>query len=115
MAITPRTSVTQTNNSTPPADTETPFFVTLVVPATAEDLVLVPALKRGRSIDIVNEGPGDAAVKLDGTALITSTLLREGDSVSWADLAIATKVSFINVTVGASPVLRGVLHSGPVS
>lgn len=114
MAITPRTTVSAVT-STPPTDSETPFNNTLGVVDVAEDLVLVPATKRGRTIDIVNEGPGDVAVKLDGTAVVTSTLLREGDSVSWVGLDIQTKVSFINVTAASLPVLRGVLHSGPVS
>ena len=114
MAIIPRTSVT-TNVTTEKqnSDTFTPFDVTLAAAATAEDLVLVPATKRGRTLSIVNEGPGDAAIKFDGTATATDVLLKEGDAFNNDNLDFATKVSFINVTTGDQPRLRGMLGSGP--
>lgn len=114
MAITPRAS-SAAQNTPPPVDTQSPFEMTLGVTSVAEDLAIVPVGKRGRQIDIINEGPGDVAVKFDATATPAHTLLREGDSVSWANLNIVTKVSFINITAAALPTLRGVLMSGPVS
>lgn len=115
MAIIPRTSVT-TNVSTEKQNTDeaVAFDVTLTVPATAEDLVTVPASKRGRTLSIVNEGPGDAAIKFDATATAADVLLKEGDSFAQDNLDLTTKVSFINVTVGAQPRLRGMLGAGPV-
>jgi len=94
------------------ADTSTPFDATLTVPATAEDLVTVPGGKKGRAISIVNEGPGDVAVAFDAEATAADLLLMEGDAYDDAMLEIATKVSFINVTMGQSPRLRGILWSG---
>ena len=109
MAIIPRTSVSTENQNT---NQSVAFDVTLAVAATAEDLVLVPATKRGRTLSIINEGPGDAAVKFDGTATATDVLLKEGDAMAQDNLALVTKVSFINVTVGAQPRLRGMLGVG---
>lgn len=116
MPIYPKQSVT-TNVTVPSmiSDEETPFDVTLAVPATAEDLVLVPATKKGRSFDVVNEGPGDAAWKADGTATTADSLIKEGESHSFSGLEVATKISFINVTAAQSPRLRGVLWSGPAA
>lgn len=94
------------------ADTSTPFDVTLSTPATAEDLVTVPSLKKGRAISIVNEGPGDAVVAFDATATASDLLLKEGDAYDDQMLEVSTKVSFINVTTGEQPRLRGILWSG---
>ncbi len=94
------------------ADTDTSFDVTLAIPDTAEDFVTVPGGKKGRILSLVNEGPGDIAIKANATALVTDTLLFEGDAYSEARLDIATKFSFINVTPSASPRIRGVLWSG---
>lgn len=96
----------------PFADEATPFDETLTTPATAEDLVTVPSGKKGRAISIVNEGPGDAAVVFDATATTADLLLIEGDAYDDQMLEISTKLSFINVTAGQSPRLRGVLWSG---
>lgn len=60
MPITPRPTFTS-----PVADTSTPFDVTLTISDTAEDLVTVPALKEGRIVSLVNEGPGDVAIAFD--------------------------------------------------
>jgi len=87
----------------------------LGVAATAQALVVVPALKRGRTLSIVNEGPGDAAIKFDGPATVTDVLLKEGDAFSNDNLDFATNVSFINVTLAALPRLRGMLGSGAAS
>jgi hypothetical protein len=103
---------TPSGKVSPPPDTNTPFKVTLAVTATASDVVLVPALKRGRSVALVNEGPGDIAVAFDATATVASLLLREGDSYNDAGLALTTKISFINVTPAMLPVVRGILWSG---
>lgn len=112
MAIIPKASTT-VNTEKQNTNESVAFDVTLATPATAEDLVLVPATKRGRTLSIVNEGPGDAAVKFDGTATATDVLLKEGDAMAQDNLDLTTKVSFINVTVGASPRLRGMLGAGP--
>lgn len=94
------------------ADTSTPFDETLTTPATAEDLVTVPSLKKGRVISLVNEGPGDVALAFDATVVVGDLLLLEGDAYDEHDLEIGTKVSFINVTTGESPRVRGILWSG---
>lgn len=96
----------------PIADTSTPFDVTLAVAATAEDLVSVPANKKGRAVSLVNEGPGTVAIAFDATAIVTDLLLEEGDAYDEHDLEIATKLSFINVTAAATPRVRGILWSG---
>jgi hypothetical protein len=100
------------NAQTPPPDTNTPFNVTLAVAGTASNLVLVPALKRGRSVAFLNEGPGDIAVAFDATATASSLLLREGDEYNDSGLNLTTKISFINVTPASLPVVRGILWSG---
>lgn len=94
------------------ADISTPFLVTLTTPATAEDLVTVPATKKGRIISLVNDGPGTIALAFDAVATTSDLNLKEGEAYSEAKLLIATKVSFINVTVGQTPAVRGVLWSG---
>ncbi len=94
------------------ADTSTPFDVTLTTPATAEDLGTVPSQKKGRAISLVNEGPGDVALAFDAVATTSDLLLLEGDAYDEHDLEISTKVSFINVTTGESPRVRGILWSG---
>lgn len=107
MAINPRPVL-----KVPLADTNTPFDVTLTTPATAEDLVTVPALKGGRIISLVNEGPGDVAIAFDATATVADLLLVEGDTYDEHDLDIITKLSFINVTASQQPRVRGILWSG---
>jgi hypothetical protein len=111
MPIIPRASTT-VNTEKQNADTATAFDETLAVTAVASDLVLVPALKKGRTISFVNEGPGDIAIKFDGTATVTDILILEGEAYSEANLEVATKVSFINVTAAQLPRVRGVLWSG---
>lgn len=96
----------------PVADTATPFNVTLAVAATAEDLVSVPASKFGRIVSLVNEGPGAVALAFDATATASDLLLEEGDAYDEHDLEISTNISFINVTTGETPRVRGVLWSG---
>jgi hypothetical protein len=118
MPFVPRasTNVTATVNvQKENADTSTPFDVTLATPDTAEDLVTVPGGKKGRSVDFVNEGPGDVAVKFDGTATVTDILITEGSAYSASFLEVSTKVSFINVTPASSPNVHGVLWSGAPS
>lgn len=116
MPIYPRVNVVQTVNvPSMAADEATSFDVTLAVPATAEDLVLVPGVKEGRSVSLINEGPGDAAIAFDATATAADILIREGEGYSDAQLSIQTKISFINVTAAVSPRLRGVLWSGPAA
>ena len=112
MAIIPRASIATEKQNT---NQSVAFDVTLAVAATAEDLVLVPATKKGRTLSIVNEGPGDAAIKFDGTATAADVLLKEGDSMAQDNLDLATKVSFINVGAGNLPRLRGMLGAGPAS
>jgi hypothetical protein len=84
----------------------------LAVAATAEDLVSVPGSKKGRTLSLVNEGPGDVALAFDATATITDLLLMEGDAYDEHDLEVGTNVSFINVSVGETPRVRGILWSG---
>ncbi len=90
-------------------DTNTPFDVTLSVAATAEDFATVPVLKKGRSISLVNEGPGAVAIAFDATAVIGDLLLEEGDQYDEHRLEIATAISFINVTPAQQPRVRGIL------
>ena len=85
---------------------------TLAVANTAEDLVLVPALKFGRQFSLVNEGPGSAFIAVDGTATLTSTEVKVKDSWYDTSLKITTKLSFIGET-GKLPHIRGVLWAGP--
>ena len=92
------------------ANEDTPFDVTLAVAGTAEDAVVPPATKVGRRISIVNHGPGKAYIAFDGTATATSLVIDKGDSYDEADVAIATKVSFIG-EVGKTPRVSGVLWS----
>lgn len=108
MPFTPVTKV-----KTPVADTSTPINKTLTTAGTAEDLVTVPVGRKGRSLSIVNEGPGDIAIKNDATATATDTLVREGEAYAESGLEVSTKFSFINVTAAATPFVRGVLWSGP--
>ena len=96
---------------TPPADTDTPIDITLTVANTAEDLVLVPSLKTGRTISLVNEGPGRAFIAFDGTATIADTEIKKGESYGEVNLDISTNVSFIGES-GKTPRVRGVLWSG---
>lgn len=94
------------------ADTDTPFDVTLAVVDTAEDVVAVPVSKFGRTISLVNEGPGEIALKADATAATSDLLLKEGEAYSESRLEVTTNFSFINVTPGQTPRVRGVLWSG---
>jgi len=110
MPITPAQSSPQSQKF---ADTATPFDNTLGVVDTAEDLVAVPVLKKGRAISLINDGPGDVALAFDATATLTGLVLHEGEAYSDNGLEISTKVSFINVTPANLPVVRGVLWSGP--
>lgn len=110
MAIIPATTVTTEKQN---SDQSVAFDVTLAVAGTAEDLVLVPVGKRGRTLSIVNEGPGDAAIKFDGTATATDVLLKKGDAMAQDNLELSTKVSFINVGGAQQPRLRGMLGAGP--
>lgn len=96
----------------PSADTPTPFDVTLAVPATAEDLVTVPSGKKGRMVSLVNEGPGDAAIAFDADATVSDLLLEEGDEYNDHGLEFSTKISVINVTLLATPRVRGIIWSG---
>ena len=95
----------------PLADEDTPFDVTLAVAGTAQDWVAVPGGKKGRSISLVNEGPGTAFIAFDSTATLTSLVLDRGDMYSEALLEISTKVSFVGQT-GLVPRVRGILWSG---
>lgn len=94
------------------SDTPTPFSVTLATAATAEDLVTVPSQKSGRAVSLINDGPGDVALAFDATATISDLVIREGEAYDEHDLEITTNISFINVTVSATPTVRGVLWSG---
>lgn len=93
------------------ADEDTPFDLTLATAGTAEDLVTVPVNKLGRSISLVNEGPGSVFIEFDGVATLTSVEVTRRESYSEAHLAIGAKVSFIGET-GKTPRVRGVLWSG---
>jgi hypothetical protein len=107
MPITPTPAVT-----TPVADTDTPFNVTLATTDIAQDLVLVPAAKKGRAVSLVNEGPGAVALAFDSTATVSGLLLETGDAYDEHNLEVSTKVSFINKVTGDTPRVRGVLWSG---
>ena len=107
MPITPKPEFTEKL-----ADTDTPFDVTLAVADTAEDFVSVPALKKGRILSFVNEGPGDVAIKADADATTSALLLLEGEAYSEIRLDVTSRFSFINVTAASQPRVRGVLWSG---
>lgn len=110
MPITPA----NTPNTQKFADTATPINNTLAVTDVAEDLVLVPVTKKGRVLSIINDGPGDVALAFDTTAVpATGLVILEGEAYSDSGLEISTKVSFINMTTGDTPAVRGVLWSGP--
>lgn len=107
MALTPKPKFTF-----PFADTSTPFNVTLVVAATAEDVVAVPVSKKGRMVSLINDGPGDVALAFDATATVDDLVVKEGEAYNGVSLEISTNVSFINVTASETPTVRGVLWSG---
>ena len=107
MPITPKPKFTL-----PFADTPTPFDVVLTTTATAEDVVTVPSLKKGRVVSLVNEGPGSVALAFDATATTVDLLLEEGDTYDEHNLEISTNISFINVTPTETPRIRGILWSG---
>lgn len=109
MPITPA----NTPNTPKFADTSTPFNVTLTTADTAEDLVTVPASKKGRAVSLINDGPGDVAIAFDATATTADLNLKQGEAYSDDDLEVSTKLSFINVTPASLPHVRGVLWSGP--
>lgn len=94
-----------------PASTPTAIDETLAVAGTAEDLVTVPVGLQGQKISLVNRGPGDAAIAFDATATVASVLIKAGESYSEDGVAIAEKISYINVTAGKKPRLTGVLWS----
>jgi len=99
-------------NNNDPVTTDTPIDSTLTTAGAAQDLVAVPVNTIGRKIGLINRGPGDAAVAFDRTAAITDTLVKQGEAYSEEGLAVSTKVSFINVTVGKKPRITGILWSG---
>ena len=107
MPITPRPTLVEQL-----ADTDTAFDVVLAVTDTAEDFVTVPGGKKGRTISLVNEGPGAIAVSADSVALVDDLLLEEGDAYSESRLEVSSAFSFINVTASQTPRVRGVLWSG---
>ena len=95
------------------ADQDTPFSVTLALAATEQQLVAVPATKKGRIISLVNDGPGTVAISFDQAATTSSLNLKVGEGYSDVGLEISTDVRFINVTAAQTPTVRGVLWSGP--
>ena len=107
MPITPPTAVMKF------ADQDTPFTVTLALAGTEQVLVAVPVGKKGRVISLVNDGPGTVALAFDQVATVAGLNLKVGEAYSDASLEISTDVRFINVTVGQTPIVRGVLWSGP--
>lgn len=89
----------------------TTFDVTLAVAGTAENAVVPPATKTGRRLSIVNEGPGIAYIKFDGTATILNGLaLGKGDTYDDDNITVVTNVSFIG-EVAKQPRVRGILWS----
>lgn len=101
-----------TINTPPVTDQAVPIQKTLAVANTAEDLVLVPAGKKGKRFTIINMGPGAAYVEVDGTATLASIKLPSG--ATWtedSDVQISTKFSFIGDT-GQTPTVTGVLWAG---
>ena len=94
-----------------PADTPTPFNLTLAVADTAEDLVAVPALKTGRSLTLKNKGPGSVFLAFDADATITDIEVEAKDNYSETNIEIGTKVSFIGAA-GKTPRVFGILWSG---
>lgn len=94
------------------ADTDTPFNKILTVAGTEEQLVAVPASKKGRIVSLVNDGPGVVAIAFDQAATTTALNLKEGEAYSEEGLAVSTDVRFINVTSAQTPTVRGILWSG---
>ena len=97
--------------TTPPADTPTPFNVTLAVADVAEDLVTVPALKKGRNLTLKNKGPGSVFLAFDADATTADVEVEAKDNYSEVGIEIDTKVSFIG-EAGKTPRVFGVLWSG---
>lgn len=110
MPIIPNSSVNI--NTDQVVDQAVPINKTLAVVNTAEDLVLVPATKKGRQFSLVNEGPGSAFIQVDGTATLLSTEVKVKDTWYETALSISTRLSFIGET-GKQPHVRGVLWAGP--
>ncbi len=108
MPIIPRANV---NVDSQAADEDTAFDKTLAVANTAEPLVAVPGGKKGRTVSLVNEGPGKAFISFDSVATLADVELAEGDAYSESRLEVTTSVSFIG-ELGGTPRLRGVLWSG---
>lgn len=96
---------------TPPADTPTPFNVTLAVADTAEDLATVPALKKGRNLTLKNKGPGSVFIAFDADATTADVEVEAKDNYSEVNIEVADRISFIGET-GKTPHVFGVLWSG---
>ena len=95
------------------ADQDTPFLVTLTIAGTEQQLVAVPATKKGRVVSLVNDGPGTVAIAFDQAATSAGLNIKLAEGYSEAGLEITTDVRFINVTAAQTPTVRGVLWSGP--
>ena len=109
MPIVPNASISINTDAF--VDAAVPINKTLAVVNTAEDLVLVPAGKKGRKFSLVNEGPGSAFIQVDGTATLTSTEVKVKDVWYEDGVQVITKLSFIGET-GKQPHVRGVLWAG---
>lgn len=96
---------------TPATDTPTPIDKTLAVADTAEDLAAVPSQKVGRTLSIINDGPGSAFIAFDATATVADYELKKNESYGEMGLDLATNVSFIGDS-GKKPRVRGMLWSG---
>ena len=94
------------------SDVSTAFDVTIAVVATAEDLVTVPNSPndRGKTLSLINDGPGDVNIGFDADATASDLLIKEGEAYDEHDLAILTKVSIYGAT--EQPTIRGILWSG---
>ena len=95
----------------PPADTPTPFDSTLALADTAEDLVAVPVLKKGRNFTLKNKGPGSVFLAFDADATTADVEVEARDNYSANNIEITTKVSFIGAA-GKTPRVFGILWSG---
>jgi hypothetical protein len=95
----------------PATDSPTPIDKTLAVVDTAEDLAAVPAQKVGRTLSIINDGPGSVFVAFDATATVADYEIKKNESYGEAGLDFVTNVSFIGDS-GKKPRVRGIMWSG---
>lgn len=96
----------------PGTDTPLPFSHTLAVAGTADDFVTIPVGKVGKTISLVNLGPGSAWILNDATATsATGIEVKPKEGYSDDGLEVTTRWSVIG-EAGKTPTIRGVAWAG---